>query len=207
MPNKLWHVHRIRQRYPCRLWKRHDFRLVHDKLVAGNVYKHRRQHQLRRPRLERAHDLGNCYENDGAFVGGHNTIYANAGNDVIYGDCAINVAGVLLGGHNTIYAGTGNATMYGSASAGNNTFVFGSGTGLGTIMDFDQHGGVPFSHGQGDVIDVSAYHLAGFQSLSIVQNAIGDAVITLPLAGASHAGQITLVGVHASQLTASDFHF
>jgi hypothetical protein len=156
---------------------------------------------------------GNCSTNLGTFEGGHNTIHANHGNDVIYGDCQYNAAGALfVGGHNTIYAGRGNSTMYGSVSDGHNTFVFapGSGapgTGQNTIMDFDHHGGAAFSHAQGDVIDVTWYHLAGPQSLSIGQNANGDAVITLPSSVASHTDQITLVGVHAGQLTASDFHF
>jgi hypothetical protein len=45
------------------------------------------------------------------------------------------------------------------------------------------------------------------QGLFVGANANGDALITLPAAGASHPGQITLVGVHAGDLVASDFHF
>jgi hypothetical protein len=156
---------------------------------------------------------GNCASNLGTFHGGHNTIYAGAGNSTIYGDCASN-AGNFAGGHNTIYAGTGNVTMYGSATDGHNTFVFGPGAGVSQIgsrngdgsvlQGFDQEGGAAFNHAQGDVIDVSALHLGGLPVVGA--NASGDAVIYLPPAGGSPAGQVTLVGVHPQGLTASDFH-
>jgi hypothetical protein len=158
---------------------------------------------------------GDCLWNDSAYLGGYNTIYASAGNDTIYGDCATNI-GDFSGGHNTIYAETGNVTMYGSATGGQNRFVFSPGTGVdqigswnsdGSVLQgFDQEGGA-FNHAQGDVIDLHAYNLGGLQNLVTSATPSGDAVIYLPPAGASYAGQITLVGVHLQDLTASDFHF
>jgi hypothetical protein len=159
---------------------------------------------------------GDCVSNADTFSGGHNTITAGTGNCTIYGDCFSNT-GNFSGGHNTIYAGSGNAIMYGSATDGQNTFVFGPGAGLEQIgswnsngsvfQGFDQEGGTALNHAQGDVIDVSAYHLGGFQNLLIGANAGGDAVVFLPAAGGVQGGQLTLVGVHPLDLTASDFHF
>jgi hypothetical protein len=157
---------------------------------------------------------GNCQTNTGTgtFVGGYNTIHAGSGAATIYGDCQFN-SGTFYGGHNTIYAGTGNALGYQGnediwgGQGGSDKFVFAPGTGAVKIEDFDHHAGSAFSHAQGDVIDVSAYHLGGMQNLAIGANANGDAVIALPAAGASHGGQITLVGVHPGDLLASDFHF
>ena len=154
---------------------------------------------------------GNCQTNTGTgtFVGGYNTIHAGSGAATIYGDCQFNY-GQFQGGHNTIYGGTGNAFGYQGnediwgGQGGFDTFVFKPGTGQVTIEDFDHHAGSTFSHAQGDAIDLSAYHLGG---LAIGANASGDAVIYLPAAGASHPGQITLVGVHPGDLQASDFHF
>ncbi len=152
-----------------------------------------------------------------------NTIYASSTfnspfpNSTIYGDCASN-AGNFSGGYNTIYAENGNVSMFGSATDGHNTFVFGPGTGVDQIgarsgngpvlQGFDQEGGTALDHARGDVLDVSAYHLGGFQSLVIGANASGDAVVHLPPAATgSQGGQVTLVGVHPQDLTASDFHF
>jgi hypothetical protein len=58
-----------------------------------------------------------------------------------------------------------------------------------------------------ELIDVSAYHLGGFQNLLIGANASGDAVVFPPAAGGAQRGPLTLVGVHPLDLTASDFHF
>jgi hypothetical protein len=167
---------------------------------------------------------GDCASNAGTFYGGNNTIYAGDdplsssihGNSIIYGDCASNT-GTFHGGYNTIYAETANATMYGSATGGYNTFIFTPGTGIDQIgsrnadgsvfQGFDQEGGVAFNHAQGDVIDLSVYHLGGFQNLVIGASSSGDAVIYLPPpAGGSQEGQITLIGIHPQDLTASDFH-
>jgi hypothetical protein len=159
---------------------------------------------------------GDCASNTGTFSGGYNTIHAGTGSATIYGDCVSNT-GTFSGGHNTIYAETANATLYGSATDGQNTFVFapgsavdqiGSRNGDGSVFQgFDQEVGAALNHAQGDVIDVSAYHFAGLQNLVIGANPSGDTVIYLPPAGASNASQITLVGVHPQDLTASDFHF
>jgi serralysin len=160
---------------------------------------------------------GDCRENDlsGEFHGGYNTIRAGSGAATIYGDCNVNSGGATFyGGHNTIYGGIGNAAgVQGNEDIwggweGSNKFVFAPGTGTVKIEDFDHHGySTTFNHAEGDVIDLAAYHLAGMQNLVIGANASGDAVITLPAAGASHPGQITLVGVHPGDLVASDFHF
>jgi hypothetical protein len=164
---------------------------------------------------------GDCISNTGTFHGGYNTFYGDGlgvgGNCVIYGDCVSNT-GTFSGGHNTIYAQSANATMYGSATDGYNHFVFTPGTGLDQIgsrngdgsvfQGFDQEGGAAFNHAHADVIDVSAYHLVGgFQNLVVGASPSGDAVIYLPPAGYSHAGQITLVGIHPQDLVAGDFLF
>jgi hypothetical protein len=160
---------------------------------------------------------GNCASNTGTFNGGHNTIYASAGTDTIYGDCGSTYGGTFHGGYNTIHAGTGNVTMYGSATDGHNTFVFGPGAGVdqigsrsgaGVIQGFDQEGGTTFDHAKGDVIDLSAYHVTG---VAVTQNINGDAVIQVPVPSTGahwpQHDQITLVGVSVTQLTSSDFRF
>jgi hypothetical protein len=173
---------------------------------------------------------GDCYSNSGRFMGGYNTIYAGSGTNTIYGDCYSNSYDrAAYGGHNTIYAGSGTNTIYGDCYMGwfgggyntiyagsgtdliwggqgsHNTFVFQPGAGQVTIEDFDQHWGSLFDHEQGDMIDVSAYHLGGMPVIGADAN--GNALIYLPALGVdpSHLGQITLVGVHPFDLTASDF--
>jgi hypothetical protein len=152
---------------------------------------------------------GDCYSASGNATGGFNTIHAGVGTATIYGDCYLSAPGAFLGGHNTIYAGgidnsmCGPATIWGGLG-GSDTLVFRPGISQVTIEDFDHHAGSSFNHAQGDIIDLSAYHLSGMPVIGA--NASGDAVIHLPAAGAAQPGQITLIGVHPFDLAASDFH-
>ena len=100
---------------------------------------------------------GDVDQNLGSCSGGYNTIFAGSGTDTIWGDCTVN-NGNFSGGFNTIHAGSGTDTIWGGQQ-GHDTFVFTPGTGQVTIEDFDHHAGSTFSHAQGDVIDLSAYHL------------------------------------------------
>jgi hypothetical protein len=179
---------------------------------------------------------GDAYFNasSGSFIGGHNTIRAGVGNDTVYGDMASN-CGFAFGGHNTIY-GAGNDTIIGDCQQstgtftggyntiyassggsanvwggldGHNTFVMEPGMGFMTINDFDQHR-TAFNPAQGDVIDVSAYHLN-----PVINGPGGVHVITDPNntnntiveAGPYEGSAITLVGVHKTDVTLADFHF
>ena len=88
-------------------------------------------------------------------------------------------------GANHLYAGAGVDILTGGA--GNDTFVFGLGSGKATVTDFGQSG----DH---DVIDISAYLHAGYTA-SVV-NVGANAVISV-----SNGETITLLGVQASSLT------
>ena len=144
---------------------------------------------------------------------------AGSGNDTIIGDCSVNTGSGYNGGHNTIYAGSGNHTIYGdcvqstisSWQGGFDTYVFRPETGQVTIEDFDQHAGSAFSHAQGDLIDVSAYHLNptfGPGGVDIARDPYNsnNALVILPPA-TNHYSTITLVGVQAANLELTDFHF
>jgi hypothetical protein len=161
---------------------------------------------------------GDCATNMGVFVGGYNTIVDEQGNYTIYGGVGGNntiyggsgnntITGGMLGG-NTIYGGSGNNSITGGG-VGNDTFIFASVTGHDTITDFDQNGGTAFNQIDGDKIDLSSYHLNptfGAGGIVVTPDGSGGAVIQLSsTAGDGLPSTITLLGVHPSNLTLSDF--
>ncbi len=100
-------------------------------------------------------------------------------------------------GDDTIEGGKGNDWLsggnnYGVGTDGSDRFVFGSGDGTDTILDFEE----------GKDILVIKGGLK-FSDLAITNNAKGHAVIT----GYGENDSITLKGVSASILTDSDFDF
>ena len=160
---------------------------------------------------------GDCQMNgngSSGAVGGYNTIYAGSGNSTIYGDCAINQDS-FTGGNNTIYCGTGINTIWGGTQVGqevggHNSFVFAPGSGQDTIMDFDQNGGQAFNQAQGDVINLTAYHLNptfGAGGIVVSSDNHGNAIIDLPSHSSTDLAPstITLIGVNPAALTLSDF--
>ncbi|WP_309139702.1 hypothetical protein [Siccirubricoccus sp. G192] len=96
-------------------------------------------------------------------------------------------------GNDRYIGGAGNDLLTGGA--GNDIFVFGAGFGHDQVTAFDSN-----PAGGQDLLDISALGIteATFAGVSVVQ-AGADTLITI--AGNS----ITLVGVGASTITASDF--
>jgi Ca2+-binding RTX toxin-like protein len=104
------------------------------------------------------------------------------GNDVLVGHA----------GNDTLFAGTGNDTLYGNG--GSNTFVFDSGSGQDTIMDFQP--------GQ-DTLQFSLSLLTNYAAAMTDAKQIGaNTVFTI---GANDS--VTLQNVNMSNLTAGNFHF
>jgi hypothetical protein len=103
-------------------------------------------------------------------------------------DCTITVGN----GNDTIYVGRDNTVTVGT---GRDSFIFQQTTpgniGAVTITGFDPNK------------DVITFSNQLTTSVSFHDNAQGNAVITVDNAGDT----ITLVGVHASELHPSDFHF
>ena len=131
-------------------------------------------------------------------AGSNSTItLGNGNNDTVYsgGESMITVGN----GNDTIYVGMGDTVTVGT---GNNSFIFAQTTpgtiGQVTINDFNA------TH---DVIQIASALGSwdtSFATLSPhISNVAGSAVITLDPSGDT----ITLVGVQASALHASDFHF
>jgi VCBS repeat-containing protein len=141
---------------------------------------------------------------------GSDTVSAGDGSSITLGNGADTViAGtnnvISLGnGADTIYAAMGDAITVGN---GHDTFVFGLSPGQTTP---GMIGPVTINHfsAANDVIQIASTLPGGwdtsFTSLSShIQTISGNAVITLDTSGDT----ITLVGVLASSLHASDFHF
>ncbi|WP_174825997.1 M10 family metallopeptidase C-terminal domain-containing protein, partial [Reyranella soli] len=102
------------------------------------------------------------------------------------------LANYLIGGAgaDSLNGGAGNDTFIGGAAS--DTFVFGTGSGTDTVCDF-----TPGS----DLIDVSAYHFADFDSLMAATTDVGSGVfITL-----DPDNLMALTGVLKAQLTVVDF--
>jgi len=120
--------------------------------------------------------------NDSIVTGGGNdSINAGAGGDIVNGG----------GGNDSIIGGTGNDTMTGGA--GNDMFLFGSGTGHDKITDFASTDLISFDASSG---------VSSFSQLTITQ-AGKDTVISW----GSKGNDITLAGVKASTVNASEFQF
>ena len=123
----------------------------------------------------------------------NNTITLGNGNGDVVNDSAGSGNVITVGnGNDTIYVGTNDTLTVGT---GHDSFVFqqtapGS-IGVVTINHFDPNK---------DVITLSSQLTT---SVSYQDNSQGNAVITVGNSGDT----ITLVGVHASALHPSDFHF
>lgn len=120
---------------------------------------------------------------------GNDTFYGGNGNDSIAGGVG---ADTLFGGagNDRLNGGSGNDELYGGAGA--NTFLFEKNFGNDAI------GG--FALGSGNVIDLSALDLSGFNALDIVQVGSDVEIDT-------GSGILTLWNVTTSSVTASDFLF
>lgn len=119
---------------------------------------------------------------------GGDTVYGGAGNDTIYGN----------GGDDVIYGNENDDVIYGGA--GNDRFYFGTGSGIDTLMQFDNPGVTG-----GDMIyigaNVNGNAMATVDAfLAAVSYANGNAV--LDLGGGS---SITITGVASGSLTVEDF--
>lgn len=142
---------------------------------------------------------------------GSDTIYGNAGNDLLFGgtgifdptDSADLIYGGLgadtvygNGGNDSIIGSTGNDVMYGGA--GDDHYIFGSGEGSDVVAQFTGAGSA-----SGDVIAIysgvnSITTTAGI--LALISYSGGNAVLDL-----GTGNTVTIMGVEANSLTASDF--
>ena len=131
---------------------------------------------------------------------GDDRLFGGRGDDVLYGDAG---ADVLKGGPGAdkLWGGSGADVLDGGPGAdaldggiGTDTFIFAPGHGDDVITDF--------RNGQ-DVIDVSAFGLAGFDDLDVSARAQG-ALIDLTDHG---GGTILLEEFHIAGLDAPDFLF
>ncbi len=116
--------------------------------------------------------------------------------DTLTGDGGANV---LTGadGNDVLNGGAGNDTLTGGA--GNDVFIMQAGMEQDVITDFAALGA---GGADADKIDVSAFGVADFASLSMADNGFGDAVIDF-----GNGDEMTLIGVSTSGLNAGDFFF
>ncbi len=127
---------------------------------------------------------------------GDDTLNGNDGDDVLNGG---NGDDTLNGndGDDVLNGGAGNDTLTGGA--GNDVFIMQAGMEQDVITDFAALGA---GGADADKIDVSAFGVADFASLSMADNGLGDAVIDF-----GNGDEMTLVGVSTSGLDAGDFFF
>jgi Ca2+-binding RTX toxin-like protein len=151
-----------------------------------------------------ATDAGAAFEagagNDYVFGGAAgDVVNAGEGNDYTFGNGGDDVMNGGAG-HDTMFGGDGNDTLIGGAGndrltggAGADSFVFHSGFGHDTVLDFDSD----------DVIDVSTSDFADFAALSshLADTALG---VTLTLEDGS---TLTVANMTKANLHADDFHF
>ena len=142
--------------------------------------------------------------------GGDDTLSGGAGNDTLNGALGVDTLNgddgndTLNGGgdDDALNGGTGDDTLDGGSNddtltggAGNDTFIMKPGMNEDVITDFA-------AGGAADKIDVSALGVPDFASLSIADNAFGEAVIDF-----GGGAEVTLVGVSTISLGAGDFIF
>lgn len=107
----------------------------------------------------------------------NDTIYGNEANDTIFGGAGDDL--IIAGqGNDTVYGNEGNDSMFGNEGA--DRFIFGSGSGTDTIMDF--------SFASGDILDLQG------QSYTTGTGAGGAVLLSL-----SGGGTILLSGVATFQ--------
>lgn len=133
---------------------------------------------------------------DDHIYGGNDSLYGGAGADVIFGD-ARGADRNAACGNDVLNGGTGPDTLYGDTSeehgrTGRDRFVFDRACGRDVIEDFEP--------GR-DRIDLSAFHLSGFNAIMSHSHEAGGSV----LISLSSSEQIRVAGVRLSELTGNDF--
>lgn len=120
---------------------------------------------------------------------GNDIVHGNKGNDTLFGDAG-NDRVIDAQGDSTLDGGTGNDILKGGAGA--DTFVFSIGSDIDQILDY----------GTGaDIMDVSAYGLAGIGDLTIFQDG-SDVVVVI-----TGTDSITLNKTLITEIDSSDFIF
>lgn len=123
--------------------------------------------------------------NDSLFgLGGDDLLRGGKGNDRLEGG----------DGNDQLRGEAGNDVLFGGA--GDDRFVFSDRGGADTVQDF--------THGA-DHLVISANGILGLADLTIASNLAGDAVVSFFANG--QTTEMTLLGVPALTLTASDFIF
>jgi serralysin len=170
---------------------------------------------------------GDAFSMTGLARGGNDEMYGGDGNDVMYGD-AFQMSGSAAGGNDTLAGGAGDDYLYGDScsatanvtggndwlngGAGNDNLWGGRGADVFQFVDFSASNGVvnshtgadvihDFSQAEGDKIDLS--YITGihhFSDVVITENGNQDAVIHW-----AQDSSVTVLGIHANQLHASDF--
>ncbi len=139
---------------------------------------------------------GGAGDDDILGGGGNDTLIGGGGSDELNGGA----------GNDTLIGGQGNDVLTGGT--GNDIFSFGSGFGSDFIQDFDAN-----PTGGQDLIDLSAFGITAGQfanrvtiqgfGTSITQVTVSDGVDAG--GNAVVGGQITLVGIRSTNVTAEDF--
>ncbi|MFB6415423.1 MULTISPECIES: hypothetical protein [Bradyrhizobium] len=147
---------------------------------------------------------GDASNMSGNTHGGNDILLGGERGDWLYGDARIyapTAPGSITGGRDLLDGGGGNDQLWGGPN--NDLFVFGTGSGQDVINDFNQGNmAVGSTVREHDVIDLHAYGFAGWTDLKslISDDGAGHAVIQL-----TANDTITLDGVRAADLKASDF--
>lgn len=144
--------------------------------------------------------------NDRVIAGdGNDAVDGGTGNDVLMGGEGNDALSGGMGndqlfggeGNDTLRGGAGNDTL--SGGEGNDTFVFASGDGRDTVLDFQA------GQGEGDVVEVSKDDFADYQALT------SSGAFTNGEHGAQIAfddgSSITFNGVKAEDFAIDDFRF
>ena len=138
-------------------------------------------------------------------IGGNDVLRGGNANDELYGDArqTFQLAGETLHGGNDVLIGRGGndqlwgdfAQVDGNATFGSDQFVFGAGSGLDTIYDFQQ--------GK-DTIDAGGYGVSSFAQLTIAND-----VVAFDGAADDAGNEVTVLasGNLPVVLAASDFSF
>ena len=151
-----------------------------DNTIAGNG---RRRGDQARPAL--GNGAGDVVNDSG----NHNTITVGNGADTVYGGANDTIT--VGNGHDQLFAAPGDIWTVGR---GQDTFTFNAGFGANTITDFNA------SH---DVLQLASVLFPNYAAVMADTRQVGgNTVIT------DHANDsVTLIGVEASRLTASNFKF
>jgi hypothetical protein len=148
--------------------------------------------------------VGDAPNMSGNARGGNDTLNGGEFTDHLYGDArtyAPSTPGSITGGTDTLNGGAGNDQLWGGPN--NDVFVFTASSGNDVINDFNQgNTAVGSTAPELDVINLHDYGFADWAAVSslISDDSSGNAVIHL-----SANDTITLSGVHAASLEATDF--